>query len=62
MSLCLNCCVSSLIAHELVVKFFFFWLGLVCLLNEPKTKAQAWLIYKQKNMNKLFIEPNLNCS
>ena len=38
MSLCLNCFVSSLIAHEL------------------KTNAQAWFIYKQTNMNELFIE------
>ena len=40
----------------------FFCLGLACLLNEPKNKAQAWLIYKQTNMNKLFIEPSLNYS
>ena len=25
----------------------FFCLGSACLLNEPKTKVQTWLIYKQ---------------
>ena len=40
----------------------FFSLGSACLLNEPKTKAQTYLIYKQKNMNELFIEPSPSCS
>ena len=40
----------------------FFCLGSACLLNEPTTKAQAWFIYKQTNMNKLFIEPSSSCS
>ena len=40
----------------------FFCLGLAWLLNKPKTKAQAWFIYKQTNMNKLFIEPSPSCS
>ena len=57
MSLCLNCCLSSLITHELV-REQIFCLGSACLLNELKNKAQAWLIYKQTNMNKLFIEPS----
>ena len=61
MSLYLNCCVSSLIAHELVCEQFF-WLDLACLLNEPKTKAQVWLIYKQTKINKLFIESSPSCS
>ena len=61
MSLCLNCFVSRLIAHELVHEQIFF-LGSACLLNESKTKAQAWLIYKQTNMNKFFIELNSSCS
>ena len=39
----------------------FFWLGSACLLNESKTKAQAWLIYKQTNINKFFIEPSPSC-
>ena len=50
---------------SLFVKFFFFFffcLGSTCLLNEPKTKAQSWLIYKQTNMNKLFIKPSQSCS
>ena len=53
MSLYLNCCVSSLIAHELVVNKFFC-LGLACLLNEPKTKTQAWLIYKTNKHKQAF--------
>ena len=57
MNLCLNCCVLSLIAHELVREQIFL-LGL----SEPKTKAQPRLIYKQTNMNELFIEPSLSCS
>ena len=36
----------------------FFCLGSACLLNESKTKAQVWLIYKQTNMNEFFIESN----
>ena len=40
----------------------FFCLGSACLLNKPKITAQAWLIYTQTNMNKLFIEPSLSCS
>ena len=40
----------------------FFCLSSACLLNEPKTKAQVWLIYKQTNMNKLFIKPSPSCS
>ena len=54
MSLYLNCCVSSLIANELVREQFFS-LGSTCLLNEPKTKVQAWLIYKQTDMDKLCL-------
>ena len=61
MSLCLNCVVSSLIAHEFVYEQFFC-LGLACLLNEPKTNAQVWLIYKQTSMNKLFIKSSSSCS
>ena len=38
----------------------FFCLGSTCLSNKPKTKAQFWLIYKQTNMNELFIEPSLS--
>ena len=38
----------------------FFCLGLACLLNEPSTKAQAWLVYKQTNMNELFYSHNKN--
>ena len=34
----------------------FFSLGLACLLNEPKTNVQAWLIYKQTNMNQVFYQ------
>ena len=40
----------------------FVCLSSACLLNETKTKAQSWLIYKQINMNKLFIELSLNYS
>ena len=40
----------------------FFCSGLACLLNKPKTKAQAWLIYKQTNMNEFFIKPSPSCS
>ena len=40
----------------------FFCSGLACLSNKPKTKAQAWLIYKQTNMNELFIKPSPSCS
>ena len=40
----------------------FFCSGLAFLSNKPKTKAQAWLIYKQTNMNELFIKPSLSCS
>ena len=54
MSLGLNCFVSNLIAHEIVHEQFFFCLGSVYLLHEPKIKAQAWVIYKQINMNKFF--------
>ena len=42
--------------------YSFFCLGSACLLNKLKTKAQAWLIYKQTNMNELFIKPSLSCS
>ena len=52
MSLSLACFVSSPIVHK------FFFLGSTCLLNKPKTKAQAWIIYKQMNMNELFIKLN----
>ena len=52
MSLSLACFVSSPIVHN------FFFLGSTCLLNKPKTKAQAWIIYKQMNMNELFIKLN----
>ena len=41
--------------------FFFFCLSSACLSNKPKIKAQAWLIYKQMNMNELFIELSLSC-
>ena len=62
MSLNSTCFVSSLIVHK---QFFFFFfllkLGLfACLSNKPKIKAQVWLIYKQMNMNELFIELSLN--
>ena len=40
----------------------FFCSGLACLSNKPKTKAQAWLIYKQTNMNELFIKSSPNWS
>ena len=40
----------------------FFCSGLACLSNKPKTKTQAWLIYKQTNMNELFIKPSPSCS
>ena len=40
----------------------FFCLCSACLSNKPKTKVQAWLIYKQTNMNEFFIEPNPSCS
>ena len=39
----------------------FFCLSLACLLNKPKTNAQAWLIYKQTNINKVFIELDPSC-
>ena len=58
MSLNSTCFVSSLIVHE---QFFFFCLSSACLSNKPKIKAQAWLIYKQMNMNELFIELSLSC-
>ena len=45
MNLYLNCCVSSLIAYELVCEQIFL-LSAACLFNEPKTKTQTWLIYK----------------
>ena len=35
----------------------FFYLDSTCLLNKPKIKGQAQLIYKQTNINELFIEP-----
>ena len=38
-----------------------FCLGLDCLLNKPKTKTQAWVIYKQTNINKLFFKPSPTC-
>ena len=60
MILCINCFVSSLIAHLFMNNLFR--LGLACLLNQPETKAQVWLIYKQTNINELFIELNSNCS
>ena len=61
MNLCLDCFISSLIVHELVCEQFFF-LGSACLLNKPKIKAQVLLIYKQINMNKLFIDLSPSCS
>ena len=61
MNLCLDWFVSSLIVHELV-REQFFCLGSACLLNKPKTKAQVLLIYKQINMNKLFIDLSPSCS
>ena len=60
MSLCLNCCVSSLIAHELVREQIFL-LGLGLFIKRAKTEAQTWLIYKQTNMDKLFIELSPSC-
>ena len=33
-----------------------FCSGLARLLNNPKTKAQTWFIYKQTNMKKIHIE------
>ena len=54
MSLRLICLVSSL---ELVFEQIFL-LRLGLFIKEFKTKAQAWLIYKQTNMNELFIKPN----
>lgn len=62
MTLYLNYFVSSLITHELVREQFFFSLDLACLLNKPKTKIQAWLIYKQTNINEFFIDPRSSCS
>ena len=50
-------------AYSRTTFFFFFWcLGLACLSNKLKTKTQAWLIYKQMNMNEFFIEPSSSCS
>ena len=60
MSLYLNCCVSNLIAHELVRKQIFL-LGLGLFIKRAKTEAQTWLIYKQTNMDKLFIELSPSC-
>ena len=61
MSLYLNCFVSNLIAHELVRELIFFF-GLGLSINKPKTKVQVWLIFKQINMNQLFIESSSSCS
>ena len=61
MSLNSTCFVLSPIVHEFVQKQFFF-LSSACLSNKPKTKAQAWLIYKQTNMNELFIKLSSSCS
>ena len=61
MNLYLDWFASSLIVHELVHEQFFC-LGSACLLNKPKTKAQVLLIYKQINMNKLFINLSPSCS
>lgn len=46
--------ILELFCIELRLKYFC--LGLACLLNKYKTKAQAWLIYKQTNMNKFFYQ------
>ena len=39
-----------------------FCLSSACFSNNPKTKTQVWFIYKQMNMNELFIKPNSSCS
>jgi len=50
MSLGSTCFLSSPIVHEPIHEQFFF-LGSAHFLNKPKIKAQAWLVYKQTNMN-----------
>ena len=52
--------VSSLIAYKLVHRNKIFSLGLVCLLNKSKTKVQTRLLYKQTNMNKLFMNNTIH--
>ena len=76
MSLCLNCFISSIITHKLVIYIYIYiaW-AWIYLLNKLESKVQAWLIYKpeKKNMNKLIlamtnviiyfdVESNLDCS
>ena len=61
MSLSSTCFVSSAIVHEQLF-IIIICLGPTCLSKKPKIKAQAWLIYKQTNMNELFIEPSPSCS
>ena len=45
-----------LYTHELVQEQFFFFLSLVGLFNKLKTKTQTWFIYKQININEIFIK------
>ena len=40
----------------------FFCLGLACLLNESKIKAQAWVIYKQNKHELTFYQANAKLS
>ena len=62
MSLNSACFVSSPVVYELIYEQIFFGLSSVCLSDKPKTKAQVKLIYKQMNMNELFIERSSSCS
>ena len=39
----------------------FFSLSLTHLSNKSKIKVQIWFVYKQTNMNELFIEQTANC-
>ena len=51
----LNSCLLLYISETLVDPKIFC--KKVVFVNKPKTMAQAWPIYKQINMNELFIKP-----
>ena len=42
------------------MNIFFSHLGLARLSNKFKTKAQVYFVYKQTNINELFVEPSPN--
>ena len=63
MSLCLNCFISSIITHKLVIYIYIYiaW-AWVYLLNKLESKVQAWRIYKpEKKKHEQAYSSNDQC-